>query len=81
MVVKTITITEEAYNALKRLKKEHESFSQGIIRIAEGRKADLSKYFGILKDSKTLDNLRKNIKRDRKYADIDIQKRQEKLRR
>lgn len=33
MVVKTITITEEAYNALKRLKKEEESFSEVVLRL------------------------------------------------
>ncbi len=33
MTHKTLTISEEAYNALKRLKRKGESFSDVIIRI------------------------------------------------
>lgn len=35
MTVKTITITEEAYKAIKWLKKEHESFSELFLRIGK----------------------------------------------
>jgi predicted CopG family antitoxin len=34
MAHKTITISEEAYNALARMKKENESFTDVILRIA-----------------------------------------------
>jgi|Deesub1362B_J571_1020462.scaffolds.fasta_scaffold00129_11 predicted CopG family antitoxin len=37
MAHKTLTISEDAYNALKRLKKERESFSDVILRITKGR--------------------------------------------
>ena len=47
MAVKTITITEDAYEALKRLKNEGESFSEVIVRVAKG-KENIEKYFGIL---------------------------------
>ena len=43
MVTKTITIRENAYNALKNLKLKNESFSDTILRI--------SKLFSNLKDS------------------------------
>jgi len=36
MAHKTLTISEEAYNALKRLKREVESFSDVILRITRG---------------------------------------------
>ncbi|MBE8538716.1 antitoxin VapB family protein [Geoglobus acetivorans] len=36
MAHKTLTISEEAYNTLKRLKKEGESFSDVILRITKG---------------------------------------------
>ena len=42
MVHKTLTISEEAYNALKRLKKERESFNDVILRIT--RSASLLEY-------------------------------------
>lgn len=37
MAVKTITVTQEAYNALKGLKGEQESFSQTILRVSRKR--------------------------------------------
>jgi len=35
MVVKTITVTEDAYESLKALKEKNESFSEAIRRIAK----------------------------------------------
>ena len=46
MAVKTITVTEEAYDALKRNKQEHESFSKTIIRMTGKR--PIMDFFGIL---------------------------------
>jgi len=46
MSVKTITITEGAYNSLKALKKEHESFSEVIGRVT--KKKSLMDCFGVL---------------------------------
>ncbi len=51
MAHKTLTISEEAYEALAELKKEGESFTDLIKRItAPLRKKNLSEFIGILKD-------------------------------
>ena len=47
MATKTITITKDAYESIKSLKKEHESFSHLLLRLA--RQRDIADtYFGIL---------------------------------
>ncbi len=46
MAVKTITIKNEAYNALKGLKGPTESFSDTILRVA--KRKHLSEFFGVL---------------------------------
>ena len=50
MTVKTLTITENAYNKLLRLKRAHESFSKLFMRLAEKEKPDIMKYAGLLTD-------------------------------
>ncbi len=46
MSVKTITVRENAYEALKSLKLPRESFSDTILRIA--KRKPLSAFFGVL---------------------------------
>lgn len=48
MAVKTITITEDAYEAVKRLKDESESFSELFKRLA-GRKLKIKDAVGLWK--------------------------------
>jgi predicted CopG family antitoxin len=48
MVVKTITVTEDAYEAMKRLKREYESFSDLFLRIS-GKPITIKDIAGILK--------------------------------
>lgn len=47
MAVKTITVTEDAYEALKGLKHENESFSEAIKRMA-GKKLRIRDLWGAL---------------------------------
>jgi len=47
MVVKTLTITEDAYNSLKQLKHEGESFSEVIKRVS-GQKMRIKDLWGTL---------------------------------
>ena len=49
MATKTLTITEDAYEMLKRQKGESESFSQVIRKLAM-RKGDIMQFYGAWKD-------------------------------
>ena len=51
MVVKTLTIKEKAYDALYGLKRENESFSDVILRLAEEKKGIITSFFGCLAGS------------------------------
>ncbi len=50
MAIKTITVTKEAYEALRSLKAPRESFSETIIRVS--KRKPLSNFFGILSEEK-----------------------------
>ncbi len=63
MAVKTITITEDAYETLKSLKGESESFSETIKRVA-GRRS-LREFVGALSEE-TAAGLEKTIRGMRK---------------
>jgi predicted CopG family antitoxin len=56
MAHKTITISEEAYNLLKSIKKDNESFTEVIKRICEPkkRKKDFLEWLGKINDSSDL---------------------------
>lgn len=79
-MVKTITITEEAYNMLKCLKRNEQSFSEIIIEVSKDKKCDLSKFFGILKNrGKELDILKEKVKDYRNNFTKESKKRMESL--
>lgn len=63
MAVKTITIMEKAYEALKSLRLPRESFSETILRIS--KKKPLSEFYGVL-GSKTGKEMEKAIIEARK---------------
>ena len=79
MSIKSLTITEDAYNALKRNKLGKESFSQVILRVTEEKKGkNISKFFGILK-GKDGEELEKRIKEERKILEQDIKEREKRF--
>lgn len=49
MAIKSLTITEEAYNVLKARKHGDESFSEVIVRIGRNKVGAAAKFFGVLK--------------------------------
>jgi len=65
MAVKTITVTEKAYEALRAKKAPNESFSDALIRIV--RRKPLSAFFGVLSEESG-ERLEKAIIKLRKYA-------------
>ncbi len=69
MVTKTITITNDAYDALAREKKKGESFSQLIIRTHK-KKGDISRFIGAWSDmsDETADRIKKHIEEMRSRA-------------
>jgi len=66
-------VTEEAYNALKRLKGMDESFSQTILKISAG-KGNIGKFFGILPE-KDVYEARKRAAKIRKELSEGVDKR------
>ena len=69
MVIKSLTIVEEAYNALKRFRRENQSFSKVVIEVTKSGNS-INKFFGAIKDSKKeLEEMKKKIKEDRVLTD------------
>ncbi len=69
MVVKTITVTEDAYRRLKACKAGEESFSEVILRLT--RRRPLSDFLGIL-SPEAADAIREAIDEDRaRRAEVD----------
>lgn len=71
MGVKTITVRDEAYKLLLEMKKEKESFSDVLLRVfgkKTSRKSSVMDFFGVLKDSKNLEEMEKEILEQRKKS-------------
>ncbi len=68
MAVKTITVTTDAYDALKELKGEHESFSETILRVA--KKKSLWDFVGVLtrEEGERLEKAVKDARREHRIA-------------
>ncbi len=63
MATKTITVTEDAYEALRALKGQHESFSETILRVA--RRRSLKEFVGCL-SRESADKLEEAVKESRR---------------
>lgn len=51
MAIKSLTVTEDAYDALKTLKRGDESFSEAILRLSKEKIGLAAKFFGAIKMS------------------------------
>ena len=75
MVVKTITVTEYAYETLKGLKHSNESFSEVIVRVGS-RHATAKDLFGILRSTpEQVTEHRKRFKRIRQKLSQEVEDR------
>lgn len=80
MAIKSLTITEDAYDTLKRMKYGEESFSEVILRIGKGNASVLDKYFGALQGTeKDTENWKRRIREERKKADIEFSQKQKRI--
>ncbi|MCX8193682.1 MAG: antitoxin VapB family protein [Nitrososphaeria archaeon] len=59
--MKTLTVRDEVYAKLVKMKREGESFSDLLERILERGRSSLKDFAGILKESEWLDELDKEI--------------------
>ena len=66
--MKTISIRDDIYERLLRLKEEGESFSDVIEKLLEKKGFSLEDYFGCLKDSPALDKIAEYSRRIRESA-------------
>ena len=70
MGVKTISVNDEVYQTLKKVKKDDESFSELIERLLSTSGVSLKDYFGVLRDSKSLDGIEEHSKAVRSGAKV-----------
>ncbi len=70
MGTKTISIKESVYEILKRSKRENESFSDVIERLARKKNIDLMSFFGELKGKEVLDAIEEDSKKIRELSKV-----------
>ena len=81
MTIKSLTITEDAYTALKTLKHGDESFSEVILRISSEKIGQAAKFFGMFSDDKkSAQEFEKNITSRRKQLETEFTVRKQKIR-
>lgn len=66
MGVKNISIKDKVYESLKKEKQDDESFSDVIQKLMDKREVKLKDFYGSLRDSLVLDEMKERIKESRK---------------
>ncbi len=78
MAIKSLSITEDAYEALKAIKLEDESFSDVILRLSQEKVGAAAKFFGIWKNKSNLArDIKGDIKKRHAALDKELSQRQE----
>ncbi len=72
MSAKTISIRHDLYEILNSTRGVTESFSNVIERLVKEKKANLSEFFGVLSDSRVLDELDEESKKMRENSRVRI---------
>jgi predicted CopG family antitoxin len=65
-MTKVISLSDDAYNELAKLKKNGESFSKIVLELTKKEKKPLSYFFGKWSDKESLNEIEKEIKESRK---------------
>ena len=66
--MKTISIRDDVYDRLVSVKEEGESFSDVIDKLFKMKKFNIEEYFGALKESSVLDEIKEYSCKSRKSA-------------
>jgi predicted CopG family antitoxin len=74
MATKTITLTEEAYQRLREMKRDEESFTDVVLRVTNSEQ-DIMKGFGSWANT----DLREEVEAARNEFDEDFERRQDEL--
>jgi predicted CopG family antitoxin len=69
---KTISIRADLYEILNSTRGENESFSNVIERLVKDKKTNLTGFFGVLSDSRVLNELGGESKEMRKHSRVRI---------
>lgn len=67
-MTRVISLSDKAYNELKSLKKDGESFSEVVIKITSREKKPLKDFFGKWPVPRELNKIEKELERERKRA-------------
>ena len=78
--MKTITITQEAFDAVKSSKEEDESYSELLLKVFKKKKTTVKDVLGFFgkADEKTIETERRKLKKIREQDSIDFEERAEK---
>lgn len=75
-MARLVSLSDKAYNTLLKMKKDKESFSDIVMKLAESKKKkSIMRFAGIWKDDKEMDKIFKRILKERhetKYKEKDI---------